>query len=63
MTKMLSNDDKRIALISIVMASRQSSHLPAFSLQVFDVAEKLAEEWGLDLADAVSVVSESFEAN
>ena len=65
MTEMLSDDDKRIALISIVMASRQSSHLPAFSLQVFDVAEKLAEEWGLDLdlADAVSVVSESFEAN
>lgn len=57
---MFSNDDKRIALISIVMASRQSSHLPSFSLQVFDVAEKLAEEWGLDLADAVSVVSESF---
>lgn len=58
---MLSDDDKRLALISVVMASRQCAHLPAFSLQVFDLAEKLAEEWGADLADAVSVVSDSFE--
>lgn len=58
---MLSDDDKRLALISVVMASRHCSHLPAFSLQVFDLAEKLAEEWGADLADAVSVVSDSFE--
>lgn len=58
---MLSDDDKRLALISVVMSSRQCAHLPAFSLQVFDLAEKLADEWGADLAEAVSVVSDSFE--
>lgn len=61
MTKMLSSNDKRLALIAVVMASRQCEHLPAFSLEVFDLAEKLADEWGVDLADAVSVVSDVFE--
>jgi len=59
--EMLSTNDKRLALIAVVMASRQCNHLPAFSLEVFDLAEKLADEWGLELADAVSVVSDSFE--
>lgn len=62
-TKMLSNNDKKLALVAVVMASRQCDHLPAFFLDVFDLAEKLAQEWGLDLADAVSVVADAFEAN
>jgi hypothetical protein len=60
---MLSNDDKQLALFAVVMASRQCAHLPAFSLEVFDLAEKLSQEWGADLALAVSVVAESFEAD
>lgn len=53
---MINERQKQLALISILMSANQADQIPELSMEMFDIAEQLSKEWGIDLSFAAETV-------
>jgi hypothetical protein len=58
---MLNERQKQLTLISILMSVNQTDQMPELSMEMFDIAEQLSKEWGIDLSYAAETIAKAVQ--